>query len=322
MKVDTTDANQSDEELSPETENGSRNGNQSSDDDSSRKQQTALNKKQVHFTVPEEMDREATGTDITEEDMAFAKSKIGDAGNIIKVFKPGHDFANEVAFAEYKAMAWFPWCWPHMLLGGPCIYMSASNKENLLNNIFYVITDEGLYTLVRDDYPKYCRAVLAPKSKEYIFTPWDQVLNIKVVCNSGNFGFAQHEYLFIQTPGETELGEQGSSTRENGIKWYVPRCTKVGKTIQKKMKKFRSKANSPARKTLKSFPVYVETAPGQRKMIRINRKMSWDDFRFLVVKSLGIETEKMRFFIGGEGVHEEVFDISALDSGDVLLVEI
>mmetsp|Transcript_9011 Transcript_9011/g.16892 ORF Transcript_9011/g.16892 Transcript_9011/m.16892 type:complete len:346 (+) Transcript_9011:1100-2137(+) len=279
------------------------------------------------------MDRNGSGIigNATAEDIEWVKKKVGnDAGEILAVFAPGPEISSRVAYMQFKTLAMLPCFWPHMIMCCPCLWLSAANNERFLQNTLYVVGSEGIFTVVKDHTPVCCGCIST--GNDYTFLPWDQVVTVNVDNQGQGCQWAKMPRVFIQTHGVVSRGENGVAM--NGCSWYLVDCDSVATLIRSKLREEKNALKpSPSGGAAVAHPVSVaqpetfrvflvdSSNPDKKKVYKVSKEGSWDEFKSGVVATLGIKCENPSLYLMHGDSKVELDDIESIDANDTVYVD-
>uniref|UniRef100_A0A7S2RR92 Ubiquitin-like domain-containing protein n=1 Tax=Mucochytrium quahogii TaxID=96639 RepID=A0A7S2RR92_9STRA len=286
-----------------------------------------------------EMDRDSAVIG-NERDIAYVKSRIGHATQIYAVFRPDDETAYKAAHMQLK-MFFCPCFWPFLICLGPCLCASAKTMENKYKATYYAVTSEGVYS-IEDQYDVSGCTLCTKVGQDYNFLPWDQVVSVNVKYGRNCMQFS---HVFIQTHGVTVTGS-GDSTRvrQNGLPWLLPDCDEVAKLLRDKLQEFKQNRNSPFVMQAQAIPtelsqvqlenqtvsveppsgmrlfVFSSITPEEKKVVRINRNASIEEFHEEIMSVLGLKSISKLFLVNGES-KVEISGVLDLDPNDTVCVQ-
>ncbi len=72
-------------------------------------------------------------------------------------------------------LACLPCFWPHLLFASPCLFASYQDKRYLVDNLYYVLTEDGPYVYRRDS-PVACCSCCVSTGHDHAKMAWVRLL--------------------------------------------------------------------------------------------------------------------------------------------------
>mmetsp|Transcript_20952 Transcript_20952/g.34144 ORF Transcript_20952/g.34144 Transcript_20952/m.34144 type:complete len:301 (-) Transcript_20952:99-1001(-) len=278
-------------------------------------------------------------------DMDFIRSKLKDEIQVLGIYRAG----KKVVQSNSRSCLW-----KAIRCCVPCLWCSRSAPSKNLDNIYYVISNEGLHILVKDYEPETCgSSVLLGMSGEYSFMPWGRVLGVNIITKKRLLG-QNSTYLFIQEIGLNSIST--GKSHQGGQYWLVDNCDDVARLLENTfieskilhtVEPYGGFVSGPPQSTTANIPtnqystniptdqhskqeyqvwVALADSPKKRKAITIDPSMPWQLFTekacALVELTTPDDQEEAIFELGNGCSRTLLQDFTLLEEGDTVLVSL
>ena len=203
------------------------------------------------------MDRNTVAPRGDPDDIAKMQAKLGPSITIKAVFRTDEGAASNLAWMQVRILGAMPCFWPHLILLSPCLIPAALNTKAALMNSFYVVSDEGIYTVV-DDYSPPCGCGCST-GVDYSHTSWENVLSISVNNAGKGCASCQIPMVALQLPGVVSSGSgDNRSVKNNSAHWAVADPQDIAEFLRSEQNAFKQRRSQNSSNNVANVPVAAQ----------------------------------------------------------------